>query len=174
MNRNITVKTLLQFVLALVFGRILDGYKLLFGLLPFVIADLHIIIRIIVCFIGILISALGIVIIVGADFMLPPPDAFMRAFSARFNKKLSKVKICFDIIWIILTIIIVVVFALVTTGSVPWEGYIYDGKEFFQAIHIGTVMSAILTGIFVGIFAKAFKKLNMGPSPDKVLIGKKN
>lgn len=163
--RKLTLKTLLQLPLAYVFGRIIDMYVFLYGLLPFVVKELNYPLRLVFCIAGIVISALGVTIIVGADLMLPPPDALMRAYSGHFSKKLSACKIAFDFLWVLLTAVACVIFALARTGGLTWSD--------IYAINVGTVISVVFSGMTIGFFKKIFPKLDLGLMPDKTLLGKK-
>ena len=138
-QRKINLKTILIVPLSVVFGYIIDLYMLF---LSFEGAAIWL--RYLICLLGIAATALGIVIIVGADLMLPAPDALMRAISATYQKPLSKVKIAGDAVWAVLAIVIELVFC----GRV-------------LSVWIGTVLSVLLTGKLVGVFGKCFPWLDL-------------
>ncbi|MGM9607532.1 MAG: YitT family protein [Oscillospiraceae bacterium] len=138
-QRKINLKTILIVPLSVVFGYIIDLYML------FLFFDgAAIWLRYLICLLGIAATALGIVIIVGADLMLPAPDALMRAISAVYKKPLSKVKIAGDAVWAVLAIVIELVFC----GRV-------------LSVWIGTVLSVLLTGKLVGVFGKCLPWLDL-------------
>ena len=137
-QRRIDVKTVLIIPVSVVFGYIIDLYMFLLPLQGF-----PLVVRYLFCLLGIAFTALGIVIIVGANLMLPAPDALMRAISATFNKPLSKVKFTGDAIWAVLAIVIELIFC----GEV-------------LSVWIGTVLSVLLTGKLVGVFSKKLPWLN--------------
>lgn len=137
--RKVTLKTLLILPLALCFGYIIDFFMFLF---PFENAPLPL--RLVICLGGIVFSALGIVIIVGADLMLPAPDALIRQISAQLDRPLSMVKTVGDIVWVCVTVII----ELLSSGRIVSVG-------------IGTVASVLLTGRFVGLFKRLMPFLEM-------------
>ncbi len=137
--RKIDLKTLLILPLAVVFGYIID---LLMFLLP--MQGMGIVLRFVVSFAGIVATGLGIVIIVGADLMLPAPDAFLRAVSGKYNIPLSKVKMAGDALWVIITLAI----ELIASGRIV-------------SIGVGTVLSVLLTGKFVGLWGKWLPWLKM-------------
>lgn len=141
-QRKINLKTVLIVPLSIVFGYIIDFYMLFiaFGGAP-------VWLRYIFCLLGIAATALGIVIIVGANLMLPAPDALMRTISATYKKPLSKVKFAGDATWAVLAI----VFELVFCGEV-------------LSVWIGTVLSVLLTGKMVGVFSKKLPWLNLNPA----------
>ncbi len=129
--RRFTLKTALLLPLAVVFGYIIDLYMLI----PFGAMDLWL--RCLVCFGGIVCTALGIVIISGCDLMLPAPDSFLRALSARIGKPLGAVKTAGDVTWVAITAAI----ELLGAGRIA-------------SIGIGTLASMLLTGAFVSLFRK--------------------
>lgn len=131
-QRKVDLKTILIVPLSVVFGYIIDFYMLLISLDRMPTWCCYI-----VCLLGIVATALGIVIIVDANLMLPAPDALMRAISATYGIELSKVKFTGDAIWMVLAIIIESVFC----GQV-------------LSVWIGTVFSVLLTGKLVGVFSK--------------------
>lgn len=138
-QRKIDIKTILIVPLSIVFGYIIDFYMLFISLGEFAVWF-----RYVFCLLGIAATALGIVIIVGANLMLPAPDALMRAISATYKKPLSKVKFTGDAIWAVLAIIIELVFC----GRV-------------LSVWIGTVLSVLLTGKLVGVFGKNLPWLDL-------------
>jgi len=130
--RKITIKTVLLLPLAVAFGYIIDLY--MFVLDIGAIAYWH---RIVLSLFGIVFTALGIVIIVSVNLMLPAPDAFLLAASRHFNRPLSRVKITGDIIWVFVAAII---------------EFFYMGT--IVSVGIGTLISMYLTGKLVGVFKK--------------------
>lgn len=141
-NRRADLKTALTLPLAVVFGYIIDLFMFLLSL-----PALPLWARGTLCFLGIMATALGIVFIVGADLMLPAPDAFLRSVSARTGKPLSVVKIAGDVTWVVITLII----ELSVIHSV-------------RSVGAGTVASMFLTGWFVGVFNRWFPGLKMAPT----------
>lgn len=139
--RRVTIKTLLTLPLAIAFGYLID---LCMFLMDFQLQSLWL--RLLLCFPGIVVSALGVVLIVGADLMLPSPDQLFRAISATFNIPLSRVKVTGDIIWVATSVTIDLVF----NGAL-------------SSVGIGTVLTALLVGKFIGVFNKYWPGLNMPP-----------
>ena len=130
--RKITLKTALQLPLAVVFGYIIDLYMFIlnFGAMVYWC-------RIALCLFGIVFTALGIVIIVSVDLMLPAPDAFLLAVSRYFKRPLSQLKIAGDISWVCIAAVI----EILNMGTVVSVG-------------IGTLASMYLTGKLVGVFKR--------------------
>ncbi len=137
--RGIRLKAVLTLPLAFGFGYLIDLLMFLLGPEPRSIP-----LRIILCLVGIIASGLGIALIVGADLMLPAPDAFLREASVFFNRPLSQVKTIGDIIWVAITAVI----ELLTVGRLNCVG-------------IGTVASMLLTGRFVGLFQRLFPGIDL-------------
>ena len=130
--RKITLKTVLLLPLAVVFGYIIDLYMFILDLGAMVYWC-----RIVLCLSGIVFTALGIVIIVSVDLMLPAPDAFLLAASRYFDRSLSRVKITGDISWVIIAAFIELLY-----------------MENIVSVGIGTLISMYLTGKLVGVFKK--------------------
>ena len=129
LTRKITVKTVLLLPLAVIFGYIIDLYMfvLKFSVLAYWL-------RFVLCFFGVVFTALGIVIIVTVDLMLPAPDSFLQSASLHFNRPLGQIKIIGDVTWVVVAVII----EFINTNTVVSVG-------------IGTLVSMYLTGKFVGI-----------------------
>ncbi len=145
-EKRITLKIALTLPLAVVFGYLIDLFMLFI-----VFENAGTVLRFVLCLAGIAATGLGIVFIVGADLMLPAPDALLRSVSRRFGKPLSTVKICGDCIWVILTAVI----NLMSLGRL-------------ESIGTGTVLCALLTGKAVGYFKKLLPKLDTaGMEPTK-------
>lgn len=138
-QRKIDLKTILIVPLSIVFGYIIDLYMFLLAF-----ENLPLWLCYVLCLLGIVFTALGIVIIVGANLMLPAPDAFVRTVSATYHKPLSKVKFAGDALWVVITLII---------------EFAFFGRTL--SVWIGTVLSVLLTGKMVGLFGKWFPWLNM-------------
>lgn len=141
-TRKFDLKTALILPLAIAFGYVIDLIMLLmrFELQAFWL-------RCIFCLIGIVFNGVGVATIVGADLMLPAPDALMRAISAKINVPHSRVKVIGDCIWVISTIIVELIFR---------------GK--LVSVSIGTVASALLTGRVIGFVNKHFPGIRMEPT----------
>lgn len=140
LQRKIDLKTVLILPLAVVFGWIVDGYMLL---LNFV--EIALWVRVILNLCGIVLTALGIVTIVGCQGLLPAPDALLRTISGKYAIPLSRVKMTGDAIWVALAILIDLIFS----------------RRLFLSVGVGTVLSVLLTGRLVGVFGKHFSWLNI-------------
>lgn len=141
-QRKIDVKTVLIVPLSIVFGYIIDLYMFLLPASLF--QRMPVWLCYVMCLLGIAATALGIVAIVGANLMLPAPDAFVRAVSATYHKPLSRVKITIDALWAVLAIIIELVFC-----------------HAVLSVWVGTILSVLLTGKLVGVFGKHMSWLDL-------------
>jgi len=139
--KKATVKALLTLPLAVGFGYLIDLLMFLLGPEPSFLP-----VRIIFCMAGIVLSGLGIAMIVGADLMLPAPDAFLREVSVFFRRPLSQVKTLGDILWVAITVVI----ELLTI-------------KHLRCVGIGTVLSMLLTGRSVGLFQRLFPAFDLPP-----------
>lgn len=130
--RKLTWKRAIVLPVGFGFGYILDLYVFLLRIenAPFVL-------RIVICLAGIIGTAVGIVIIKRSEFVLPAADELWFTLSAKYNKKVSFYKTCGDIAWVVITVII----ELIAVRGI-------------DSVGIGTVMSMLLTGFFVGKFQK--------------------
>lgn len=139
--RKVTLKAVLTMLVGVPFGWIIDLFMWLFPPL-----ELSIVLRALILIVGLAISGLGVQIIVGCDLMLPAPDELTHTISQVYNRKLSNVKIVADAIYVAIALAI----DLIATHTVTTVG-------------IGTVLSVLLVGRFIGAFNKLFPGLTMEP-----------
>ena len=139
--RRVTLKSLLTMLVGVPFGYIIDGLMLLFDPGPLGLPW-----RIALLVVGLALSGLGVLLVVGSDLMLPAPDELSHTISEVFGKKLSNVKIVSDAIYVAIAVLVDLIF----TRRVSTVG-------------IGTVLSVLLVGRFVGWFGQLFPKLRMEP-----------
>ena len=139
--RRITLKSILTMLVGVPFGYIIDGLMLLFdpGAMGWAL-------RIILLVVGLALSGLGVLLVVGSDLMLPAPDELSHTISQVYHKKLSNVKIISDAIYVAIAVSVDLIFS----------------RRVFT-VGIGTVLSVLLVGRFVGWFGKLFPKLAMTP-----------
>lgn len=139
--RRLTLKSLLTLIVGFPFGYIIDFFMWLFP--P---AQMSVIARAVILIVGLALSGLGVQMIVGSDLMLPAPDELSHTISKVYNKSLSSVKIISDAIYVAAALSLDLIF----TGTVSTVG-------------LGTVLSVLLTGRFIGWFNRLFPKLKMEP-----------
>ncbi len=85
---------------------------------------------------GVVILGFGIALAVVADVIMNAGEAFVKALSDVTGKKFGNVKICFDISWVILSIVL---------SLFLFSGRIVGARE-------GTLIAAVLTGFTVKFF----------------------
>lgn len=139
--RRVTLKAVLTLIVGVPFGWIID---LFMWLIP--AAELSIAARAAILAAGLALSGLGVQLIVGCDLMLPAPDELTHTISQVHGKKLSNVKITADAVYVAIALAV----DLISAGAVSTVG-------------LGTVLSVLFTGRFIGLFNRLFPKLTMDP-----------
>lgn len=129
---------LLQIPLSFLFGRFTD-----FGMwiVSFISVNSYLI-RIVMVVVGIVILAFGISLSVIANVIMNSGEAFVKAISDTFNKEFGNVKIIFDVICVIVSLMLSLIF---------FDFTIVGTRE-------GTIISAILTGAVVKFFCSKIKE----------------
>ena len=132
--KKCNLKVLLQFPFSYLMGMILDFYDQLFNFPP-----QNMIISIVLLFIAIVLIALGAYLVVAMDFVPNPADGMVNALSYLIHKDFGQMKWMFDCLMMTITIIM----TLIISGRVIGIG-------------IGTVLSALLIGRVIQLYAKLF------------------
>ncbi len=141
--RRVTLKALLTIAVGFVFGYIVDGLMLLIPDMPL----FHgIVVRCVMLLLGTVCNGLGVALIVGSDLMLPAPDEMTHTISQVYRKKLANVKIISDACYVAISIVI----------DLAAAGRIYT-------VGVGTVVSVLLTGKFIGLFTKIIPGITLPP-----------
>lgn len=99
-------------------------------------------IRLAMVVVGIVILGFGISLSVIANVIMNSGEAFVKAVSDTFNKEFGNVKIVFDVLCVIISLVLSLIFfdfTIVGTGE-------------------GTIISALLTGVVVKFFSCKLKK----------------
>ena len=138
LRKDFKLIQLLQIPLSFVFGYFTD-----FGMwcVSFIPANSYII-RLILVICGIIILGFGISLSVIANVIMISGEAFVKAVSDKSKQNFSNVKIGFDVLCVILSIILSLLF---------FSGNIVGTRE-------GTIISAFLTGIVVKFFTRILDK----------------
>lgn len=138
LRKDFKLIQLLQVPLSFVFGYFTD-----FGMwcVSFIPANSYII-RLILVICGIIILGFGISLSVIANVIMNSGEAFVKAVSDKSKQNFSNVKIGFDVLCVILSIILSLLF---------FSGNIVGTRE-------GTIISAFLTGIVVKFFTRILDK----------------
>lgn len=134
LRKNFKLMQLLQIPLSFLFGYFTDFGLWLAGFLE---NDLYIA-RLLLVMGGIVILGFGITLGVTADVILNSGEAFVKALSQVTKKDFGSVKIVFDVLWVLLSVVLSLLF---------FVGKLYGIRE-------GTLISALFVGVTVKFFRK--------------------
>lgn len=89
------------------------------------------------CIVGVILTALGVYLTVSADLIMNGPEAFLHSLSSKLGKTFGSLKVYFDVANVVLA-------------------FVLSMCVFHKPIGLreGTIISAILTGVFVSVFHK--------------------
>lgn len=136
LRRNFKLKNLLQVAVGIIFGYFTTFSNYLFTYLP---TPESIVIRLIMMLVSAFLIAVGIFFYLPADIVPLAGEGTMKAISDTANIEFSKVKICFDISMVLISLISCLA-VLHRTGSVG----------------VGTVIAAVLVGALLGVINRHF------------------
>ena len=148
LRKNFKIKNLLQIAIGIVFGYFTTFCNSLASLLP---STDNFLIRLAMLLASTVLVALGIFFYMPADIMPLAGEGCMMAVSDITKKPFPKVKICFDVTMVVISVTTCLI-ALHRPGSVG----------------IGTVIAAFLVGTVLSIFVKFF-----GEARNRLLIPEK-
>ncbi|MDO4648786.1 MAG: DUF6198 family protein [Eubacteriales bacterium] len=135
LRKKFQIFQLLQIPLSVLFGAFTDvGLKALSG-----IPVDNYFVKLVFVFVGTAVVALGVTVSVKADVIYNSGEAFVKAISSTFGPEFANVKIAFDVGCVIVSVILSLLF---------FHLRIEGTRE-------GTIIAALLTGVFVKIFSKA-------------------
>ena len=92
---------------------------------------------------GIITLALGIALTITANIIMCPAEALVKVISDTANKNFGKIKIIFDVCWVLFSIILSLI--------------LFDFK--IIATREGTLIAAVLTGYVAKIFINIIKPM---------------
>ena len=87
--------------------------------------------------------AVGILIYMPANIAPLPGEGVVEAISLAYNKRFSKVKVCFDTSMVVLSLIICGLFT----------------SDIFGSVNIGTILAAIFIGIIIRYLTELYEKI---------------
>ena len=128
---------LLQVPLSFLFGWFTDFGMWIVSRIP---ADTYLL-RLVMVVVGVVVLGFGISLAVIANVIMNSGEAFVKAVSDTINKEFGNVKIAFDVLCVIFSIVLSLIFFNFT---------IVGTRE-------GTVISALLTGMVVKFFSRRLK-----------------
>lgn len=137
LHKNFQLIQLLQVPLSFLFGWFTD---LGMWMVSFIPANTYLI-RLAMVVIGIVILGFGISLSVIANVIMNSGEAFVKAVSDMMNKDFGNIKIGFDVLCVIISLVLSLIFFHFT---------IVGTRE-------GTIISALLTGIVVKLFSRKLK-----------------
>lgn len=137
LHKNFQMIQLLQVPLSFLFGWFTD---LGMWMVSFIPANTYLI-RLAMVLIGIVILGFGISLSVIANVIMNSGEAFVKAVSDMMNKDFGNIKIGFDVLCVIISLVLSLIFFHFT---------IVGTRE-------GTIISALLTGIVVKLFSRKLK-----------------
>lgn len=137
LRKNFKWIQILQIPLSFLFGYFTD-----FGtwLIKFVNTDMYAV-RLALVVIGTLVLGFGIALTVKADNIMNSGEAFVKAISDTIHKNFGNIKICFDILCVIASVIL---------------SFIFFGR--LEGTREGTVIAALCTGLAVKLWVKLLDK----------------
>ncbi|MGB4823721.1 MAG: DUF6198 family protein [Leuconostoc mesenteroides] len=135
--RKIKFQILAQLLLAFVFGWIVDFYGLKIGIEKITINSLWV--QIPVTCLAIIFTAVGIFMMVQANFVLIPPDDVVSVLSVKLNTQFGKMKLRFDLTMICVAIVLSLIFL-----------------QRITAIGIGTVLAVLFVGRLINLLEYLF------------------
>ena len=159
--REIRLKVILQFPFSFVFGRIVDLYGLVYGMVVAAGTELPIPVRTAFLVLSIILTSVGVCMVVNMDFVPNPPDGGVQALASLTKLPFGRAKWLWDGILLVIT---VVVSALIGVA-------IIDPKNIF----IGTVLAFFTIGNLIfwinnhfgDWFKSIYDKDAAGPTPQK-------
>lgn len=133
----------LQLLVTLIFGFFIDLGMLITSFLK---TDIYIL-QLLMLVTGSAILALGVELEVYADLLYVPGEGVVKAFSHKYNKDFGKIKVRFDTILCVLSIIL---------------SFAFLGK--IQGLREGTIFSAFLVGSFISLYNMVWLKCSSKPN----------
>ena len=138
LRKNFQMIQLLQVPLSFLFGWFTDLGMWMVSFIPVNSYP----VRLIMVVVGIVILGFGISLAVIANVIMNSGEAFVKAISDTISKEFGNVKIAFDVLCVIFSIVLSLIF---------FDFTIVGTRE-------GTIISALLTGVVVKFFSKRLKK----------------
>lgn len=135
--RKLTVKHLMSFLVAFLFGLFIDFFNLI--LISFQVDSL--LERVIVFIVGSIVISIGVAGFMKSNYPILPFDTFVKEITLTKNIKYSKFKTGFDLTCFTISLVL---------------SLIFFGK--IKGIHIGTFISAIALGSIIGFCLELMNK----------------
>lgn len=139
LKKRFKSKRLLQLINTVMFGYFTD--LSLWILSP--MHDLPLDVNFTLLIVSMFLIAVGILIYMPANIAPLPGEWVVEAISLAYNKRFSKVKVCFDTSMVVLSLIICGLFT----------------SDIFGSVNIGTILAAIFIGIIIRYLTEFYEKI---------------
>ena len=139
LKKRFKAKRLLQLINTVMFGYFTDLSLWILSPMPGLPFDVNFTLLIVSMFL----IAVGILIYMPANIAPLPGEGVVEAISLAYNKRFSKVKVCFDISMVVLSLIICGLFT----------------SDIFGSVNIGTILAAIFIGIIIRYLTELYEKI---------------
>ena len=139
LKKRFNPKRLLQLINAFMFGYFTDLSLWILSPMP----DLPLDVNFTLLIVSMFLIAAGILIYMPANIAPLPGEGVVEAVSLAYDKRFSKVKVCFDTSMVVLSLIICGLFTSDILGSV----------------NVGTILAAIFIGIIIRYLTELYEKI---------------
>lgn len=139
LKKRFKSKRLLQLINTVMFGYFTDLSLWILSPMPGPPLDVNFTLLIVSMFL----IAVGILIYMPANIAPLPGEGVVEAISLAYNKRFSKVKVCFDTSMVVLSLIICGLFT----------------SDIFGSVNIGTILAAIFIGIIIRYLTELYEKI---------------
>ena len=139
LKKRFKSKRLLQLINTVMFGYFTDLSLWILSPMPGLPFDVNFTLLIVSMFL----IAVGILIYMSANIAPLPGEGVVEAISLAYNKRFSKVKVCFDTSMVVLSLIICGLFT----------------SDIFGSVNIGTILAAIFIGIIIRYLTELYEKI---------------
>lgn len=139
LKKRFKSKRLLQLINTVMFGYFTDLSLWILSPMP----DLPLDVNFTLLIVSMFLIAVGILIYMPANIAPLPGEGVVEAISLAYNKRFSKVKVCFDISMVVLSLIICGLFT----------------SDIFGSVNIGTILAAIFIGIIIRYLTELYEKI---------------
>ena len=139
LKKRFKAKRLLQLINTVMFGYFTDLSLWILSPMPGLPFDVNFTLLIVSMFL----IAVGILIYMPANIAPLPGEGVVEAISLAYNKRFSKVKVCFDTSMVVLSLIICGLFT----------------SDIFGSVNLGTILAAIFIGIIIRYLTELYEKI---------------
>lgn len=143
LKKRFNPKRLLQLINAFMFGYFTDLSLWILSPMP----DLPLDVNFTLLIVSMFLIAIGILIYMPANIAPLPGEGVVEAVSLAYDKRFSKVKVCFDTSMVVLSLIICGLFTSDILGSV----------------NVGTILAAIFVGMIIRYLTELYEKISGKP-----------